>query len=127
MSLPESPRRSRDSRCVALKESRDSRLLYVLFLVSLVAMGLNGSQKTDEDELCARYIQSLLQGSPVQHMELLCQSLKETDGKKFFDPLQQSVFPKQDFYDCIRTDSIDVVLQASTVNSVLTVENVRKH
>ena len=30
MSLPESPRRSRDSRCVALKESRDSRLLYKL-------------------------------------------------------------------------------------------------
>lgn len=95
--------------------------------VSLVAMGLNGSQKTDEDELCARYIQSLLQGSPEQHMESLCQALKETDGKKFFDPLQQSVFPKQDFYDCIRTDSIDVVLQASKVNGILTVENVRKH
>ena len=95
--------------------------------VSLVAMGLNGRQKTDEDELCARYIQSLLQFTPLQHMETLCQALKETDGKKFFDPLQQAVFPQQDFYDCIRTDSIDVVLQASKVNGILSVENVRKY
>ena len=95
--------------------------------VSLVAMGLNGRQKTDEDELCARYIQSLLQSTPLQHMETLCQALKETDGKKFFDPLQLSVFPQQDFYDCIRTDSIDVVLQASKVNGILSVENVRKY
>lgn len=95
--------------------------------VSLVAMGLNGRQKTDEDELCARYIQSLLQSTPLQHMETLCQALKETDGKKFFDPLQLSVFPQQDFYDCIRTDSIDVVLQASKVNGILSVENIRKY
>lgn len=65
--------------------------------VSLVCMGLAGERPTDEDTLCAMYIKSLLGGQPLKDMEQRVANLKLTDGAKFFDPAQQSVFPRRDF------------------------------
>lgn len=65
--------------------------------VSLVCMGLAGERPTDEDTLCAMYIKSLLEGNPLEDMEQRIASLKLTDGAKFFDPVQQNVFPQRDF------------------------------
>ena len=65
--------------------------------VSLVCMGLAGERPTDEDTLCALYIKSLLEGNPLEDMEQRVANLKLTDGAKFFDPEQQSVFPQRDF------------------------------
>ena len=65
--------------------------------VSLVCMGLAGEQPTDEDTLCAMYIKSLLEGQPLENMDQRVAKLKLTDGAKFFDPAQQSIFPQQDF------------------------------
>lgn len=65
--------------------------------VSLVCMGLAGERPTDEDTLCALYIKSLLEGQPLTDMDQRVADLKRTDGAKFFDPAQQSVFPQRDF------------------------------
>ena len=72
--------------------------------VSLVAMGLAGNRTTEEDELCARYLQALLQNEPFPDLAPGIERLKETDGKKFFDPTRQHIFPEQDFWMCVEAD-----------------------
>ncbi len=80
-------------------------------IVSLVAMGLGGTRRTDEDELCAAYIKSILQGDPIPDMDRRVEQLKYTDGAKFFEQARQSVFPERDFYLATAYDSVDYVLR----------------
>lgn len=79
--------------------------------VSLVAMGLAGGRETAEDELCAEYIRSLLLCEPLPDLEARIADLRNTDGKKFFDPERQQVFPEQDFWMCIERDRFDFVVR----------------
>lgn len=80
--------------------------------VSLVCMGWNAKEQTEEDTLCARYIKSLLEGSSIPNMEQETAHLKEVPcGAKFFDPKQQEVFPEPDFDLCTRVDAFDFVLR----------------
>ena len=79
--------------------------------VSLVAMGLAGVRQTEEDELCALYIKSLLEGTPLPDLEQQVFDLRYTEGAKFFDPQKQSVFPEQDFHLCTMYDRFDFVLR----------------
>lgn len=65
--------------------------------VSLVCMGLAGVRPTDEDTLCAEYIKSLLEDRPLADMDKRVYALRHTDGAKFFDPVQQAIFPRRDF------------------------------
>lgn len=78
--------------------------------VSLVAMGWNGVKTTEEDELCAAYIASLLRGEPLKDVEERALQLRYQEGKKFFDPLQKDVFPERDFWLSIPHDRFDHVL-----------------
>ena len=79
--------------------------------VSLVCMGWNASEQTDEDNLCADYIKSLLEGNPLPDIRERIEALKSTNGAKFFDPAQQSVFPERDFHLCVQVDSVPFVLR----------------
>ncbi len=79
--------------------------------VSLVCMGLNGTEPTDEDTLCARYIMSLLENRPIHDMEEQMARLKTTSGAKFFDPAQQDVFPEADFHLCVQLNRFSFVLR----------------
>ena len=79
-------------------------------VVSLVAMGWNGVRETEEDELCASYIKSILDGRPVKDIQKQAYDLRYTEGKKFFDPDQQSVFPEADFPLCTAVDVMDFVI-----------------
>ena len=49
--------------------------------------------------------------------ELLCLSrnLKYTSGRKFFDPKQAEVFPRDDFDYCIKPNVFDFVIKAKRV------------
>ena len=78
--------------------------------VSLVAMGLSGRTPTDEDELCAAYMKALLCGEPFCFGDRL-EALRETTGRKFFDPGLQEAFPQADFDMCIQVDRYDAVLR----------------
>ena len=78
--------------------------------VSLVCMGLMAISQTEEDNLCAYYIKSLLEGRTV-NIESEIENLKYTSGAKFFDKKQNDVFPENDFYMCTDVDKFNFVLR----------------
>ena len=79
--------------------------------VSLIAMGDAGISPTEEDELCARYIRSLLLGEKLD-MKTAIAHLEGHGGKKFFNPEMQDVFPEEDYWMCTKVDLFDYVLRA---------------
>ena len=78
--------------------------------VSLVCMGLEAKEPTDEDTLCARYIKGLLLGEALD-MEKEIENLKYTSGAKFFDIKQNDVFPENDFHMCTELNKFNFVLR----------------
>ncbi|MBO6159318.1 MAG: 2-phosphosulfolactate phosphatase [Firmicutes bacterium] len=81
--------------------------------VSLVCMGDNGTRPNEEDELCARYIRSLLLGEAFD-IKTAIDHLKTHGGKKFFDPALQDVYPEPDYAMCVNYDAFDFVLKAES-------------
>ena len=79
--------------------------------VSLVCMGLMANKQTDEDNLCADYIKSLLEDKPMEDIYERMDALKFTSGAKFFDPERQHIFPKRDFDLCTNLNSVPFVLR----------------
>lgn len=79
--------------------------------VSIVAMGTAGTQPNPEDDLCAEYLKSLLEGREMPDLEERLSALRHHGGEHFFDPQNQSVFPEEDFYMCIRHDLFPFVLR----------------
>jgi len=78
--------------------------------VSLVCMGLDATSQTEEDNLCADYIRSLLENKKIDIEEQI-KKLKLTSGKKFFDKEQNDVFPEKDFYLCTEINKFDFILK----------------
>lgn len=78
--------------------------------VSLVCMGLNAERQTEEDNLCAEYIKSLLEGKPISDMDKQMDELRHTSGAKFFDP-DRPEFPEPDFGLSIALNTCNFVLR----------------
>lgn len=78
--------------------------------VSLVCMGLEGIEETQEDTLCAKYIQAILEGKEID-LKTQIEDLKRTSGAKFFDKKQRDVFPEEDFYLSTEVDRFSFVLK----------------
>lgn len=78
--------------------------------VSLVCMGLEALCPTEEDTLCAVYIKSLLENKPID-IKAEAEKLRYTSGAKFFDPEQNEVFPKDDFFMCTKADLFPFALR----------------
>ena len=78
--------------------------------VSLVCMGTAGLRSNPEDELCAEYIKSLLEGCPLPDIQQRVQALQHNGGEHFFDPEKQDVFPEEDFWCCIQYDRFPFVI-----------------
>ena len=79
--------------------------------VSLVCMGNGGVKLAPEDELCARYIKSILEGREFIDLEQEVNSLKSNGGEHFFDKSRQSIFPEADFYMCIECNKFPFVIK----------------
>lgn len=79
--------------------------------VSLIAMGWNAVRDTEEDVLCAEYIRSLLINEPLENITQLADDLRYTEGKKFFEPAQNHIFPRRDFDLCTQVDRFDGVIR----------------
>ena len=79
-------------------------------------MGLEAKSQTNEDNLCAYYIKSLLEGNSIE-LDKEIEKLKETSGSKFFDPNQQDVFPESDFYLSTEVDKFNFVLKVEKDNA----------
>ena len=78
--------------------------------ISLVCMGLDSQSQTEEDNLCAYYIKSLLENNQID-LKNEIEDLKETSGKKFFDVSLQDVFPEKDFFLSTEVDKFNFVLK----------------
>ena len=79
--------------------------------VSLVCMGNGGVRPAAEDELCAEYIKSLLEGKEIPDLAQRLTDLEHHGGEHFFDPAGQDVFPEADFWMCINYDRFPFVLR----------------
>lgn len=80
--------------------------------VSLVAMGFRANESADEDLLCAEHIASLIRGEgPVAEERI--RNLKETSGKRFFNPDNIEFSPPSDFFLCTMVDRFNFVLKAT--------------
>jgi len=79
--------------------------------VSLVCMGNGGVRPAAEDELCAEYIKSLLEGKAMPDIERKVKDLQYHGGEHFFDKNRQEVFPEKDFWMCIKYDIFPFVIK----------------
>lgn len=78
--------------------------------ISLVCMGYAGITETEEDNLCAYYIKSLLEGTTID-MPSEIEKLKTTSGAKFFDKTQNDIYPEKDFAVCTELDKFDFIMK----------------
>ncbi|MDE7178933.1 MAG: 2-phosphosulfolactate phosphatase [Lachnospiraceae bacterium] len=78
--------------------------------VSLVCMGNGGVRPAPEDELCAEYIKSMIEGREFTYFEQRVNDLKNNGGEHFFDRSRQDIFPEADFYMCIEYDKFPFVI-----------------
>ena len=94
--------------------------------VSLVCMGNGGVRPAPEDELCAEYIKSLLEGREFLDMEQRVSSLKDNGGEHFFDQSRQNIFPEADFYMCVKYNKFPFVIkmEKDEIGFVASKENV---
>jgi 2-phosphosulfolactate phosphatase len=81
--------------------------------VSLVAMGYRATIPAEEDLLCAEVIAAGLKGQ-ISVFEDRILELRNTAGKRFFNPENISFSPPTDFFLCITRDRFDFVLKAVT-------------
>lgn len=79
--------------------------------VSLVCMGTEGIRPAPEDELCAAYIKSILEGREFTDMNQRVSHLRNHGGEHFFDPSKQSIFPEADFYLCIEYNKFPFIIK----------------
>ncbi len=79
--------------------------------VSLVCMGNGGIAPAKEDELCAEYIRSILEGAELPDMDERVKRLRYEGGAHFFDRQNQDVFPEPDFWMCIEYNKFNFVLR----------------
>ncbi len=80
--------------------------------VSLVCMGNSGIAPAPEDELCARYIRSLLLGETIEMGPEILSLVNEPTVAKFFDIRWKDVFPVKDLIMCLEYDRFPFVLKA---------------
>ena len=79
--------------------------------ISLVVLCRLGELPFDEDILCAKYIKSLLEDTPLNNLKEEIQKLKTSSGSKFFNKLNQKDFPERDFYLCTEINKFDFILE----------------
>jgi 2-phosphosulfolactate phosphatase len=83
-------------------------------IVSLVAMGLQGSERSPEDELFAEYLEDRLKGKNPDFKEIKQEIREHPEGAKFFDSFQPQ-FIEEDFYAAMDIDHFDFCLKVIDV------------
>lgn len=82
-------------------------------LITIVAMGLNGKKRTDEDDLCALYLKDLLDGRQSDVTALRAQVLASAEAKKFSDPTRPWFHP-EDLTMALEFNAAPVAVQICT-------------
>lgn len=80
-------------------------------VVSLVAMGWNGAERTLDDVLCAEYLATGIRDGVLPGMHPIRERLRRDPcGAKFFDPARPW-FRAEDFALCLKGSSVPAVLR----------------
>lgn len=87
-------------------------------LVSLVAMGTNGTERSDEDEQCALYVRSLLRGRRPDPAAVRSLVLSAHDSAKFDDP-ERPYFDPRDRDVALEIDSIPFAVRVRVEGDLL--------
>ena len=80
-------------------------------MVSLVCMGYSARLKAEEDTLCAEYIYNKLKGLETD-FNVMKRRIKNTSGKRFFDPAKSVFNPSEDFDLCLDLDRFNFIIRA---------------
>jgi 2-phosphosulfolactate phosphatase len=80
--------------------------------VSLVCMGNAGISIGLEDELCAQYIKSILEGKEMEDIKNRVEQLQIEGGDHFFDADRQDIYPEKDFWMCTQYNRFPFVIGA---------------
>ena len=96
--------------------------------ISLVAMGTGGTERSEEDELCALYIRNILHGKPSDPAAIRNLLLSSCDSDKFGDP-KQPQFDPRDIDIALRIDSIPCAVRVRSENDLLVAafEDIKKN
>jgi 2-phosphosulfolactate phosphatase len=92
--------------------------------VSLVCMGYAMKFPTEEDTFCATYIKASLEGKETD-FEAMKQRIRETSGRRLFDPQNQEFSPSDDFDYCLDLGKFSFVLKMEEKNGVLTLRKIK--
>jgi 2-phosphosulfolactate phosphatase len=79
--------------------------------VTLLAMGTAGKERADEDDLCALYIEALLDNEKQDFGKIKNYLRGYGSAKKFFDPACSVWAPERDFELCLSLDRFSFVLR----------------
>ncbi|MGF1615928.1 MAG: 2-phosphosulfolactate phosphatase [Gammaproteobacteria bacterium] len=93
-------------------------------VVTLVAMGSQGQQRTDEDEQCALYLRNLLLGHQPDRKAVRKLVLAGAEAAKFDDP-EQLHFHPQDRELALAIDSADFAIEVKKRAGLLVAEPCR--
>ena len=82
--------------------------------VTIVAMGWEGGERTEEDELCALYIRGLLEEAPYElPFDAIRRLIATTpDGTKFADP-EQPQFHPDDLAHCLELNATPLAIRVA--------------
>ena len=92
-------------------------------IVSLVCMGNSAVRIAMEDELCAEYIKSLLEGTELD-ISARAAHLRYEGGEHFFNPDTQEVYPEPDFWLCSKYDLFDFVIRVTPEEDYFVTEKI---
>jgi 2-phosphosulfolactate phosphatase len=89
-------------------------------IVTLVAMGESGQKKSDEDELCAKYIKESLEGNAPNFDEII-EFLKDYKSSKKFLNDSHPDLPKGDFYCAMQLNKFEFIMKINRHNEHLSI------
>ena len=87
-------------------------------LVTIVAMGLGGHDRTDEDEVCALYLRNLMEGRSPDHEAVRELVLASASSQNFDDTAQPWMHP-MDREIALRIDSVPFAMTVSREDGML--------
>ncbi len=81
--------------------------------VSLICMGQEALQPSDEDTLCAQFIKDSLEGKTTDFQRIRTYVKGYPSARKFFDP-KKTWAPERDFDLCLDLDRFDFILRVQS-------------
>jgi 2-phosphosulfolactate phosphatase len=88
--------------------------------IDLLAIGTEGVRKAVEDEMCALYLQGMMQGKP-QEMSHLIETIMQGEGAQRLKRLRQ----ERDFPYCLRPNIFDIVPEVTMARGFFEIQGVR--